>query len=812
MKHKGLKKAVVLGILAVLLAIPAMAATASNGDLASSSVTTYGGYTVAFQQNADASLELDFTLGDYDIGEVAIDGATYARIEFEGKVLTTEKGFAELPFIHAAVRLPPDRNVSLAIEGANFVEYKLDYPLLPSRGVIYRHQDPDDVPYAIDAASVVDAWYPGDVATAVEPYILRDVRGTNVYVYPFQYNAQKGRLRVYTNVTVRLVENESAPINALTRVNPKISREMDSIYRAMFVNYGGSSPSWSYEIGEMGEILVIYTARDASVIQPYVQWKQEKGFQVHTQQVATGTNVKSLIQNEYNANPNLLYVQLVGDWADIKSDTLGTAPMDPMLGCVAGSDYYPELIIGRFSAETTTHVTTQINKAITYEKAPDMSGTWYDDGLGIGSGEGAGIGDDGEIDYEHIDIIKEYKLLPYTYSNVVEAYVNPTDTFVANAVNSGLTVVNYCGHGSSTSWGTSGFNNADVYNLTNGSKLPVIVSVACLNGTFHLSGECFAEAWLRHDGGGAVATLMATISQPWQPPMRGQDYMNDLLTGGYDYSSNPGNGISTTEGRTTFGSIAFNGLVLMYTESSSSSDRETIQTWTLFGDASLQVRTDTPASIDLSNTAVYEGAPFTTQVTSSGSPVEGALVSLSQGANVFSGFTDGSGYVTINHSLTVGSAKLVVTGLNLETEYHDIEVQSSGPTPTPTSTPTQGPPTPTPTATPTFTPTPPPGVMHVDDIQMSYVQLNKNRFQVFADVTIRDQLGNPVDVATVSVQWTHPKGVLDDQRVTGGTGVATFDIINKPGDYQICVTDVTKTGWTYDPNQNVKTCETLTVQ
>ncbi len=112
---------------------------------------------------------------------------------------------------------------------------------------------------------------------------------------------------------------------------------------------------------------------------------------------------------------------------------------------------------------------------------------------------------------------------------------------------------------------------------------------------------------------------------------------------------------------------------------------------------------------------------------------------------------------------------------------------------------------------PTPTPTTPPGVMHVDDIQMSYVQLNKNRFQVFADVTIKDQLGNPVSVATVSVQWTHPKGTLDDQGVTGGTGVATFDIISKPGGYQICVTDVAKSGYTYDPNQNVETCDTITV-
>ena len=91
--------------------------------------------------------------------------------------------------------------------------------------------------------------------------------------------------------------------------------------------------------------------------------------------------------------------------------------------------------------------------------------------------------------------------------------------------------------------------------------LPFIFSVACVNGAYH-SGECFAEAWLKKENGGAVLTLMSTINQSWVPPMRGQDYFNDLLTGGYDYQANPGNGISTTEGRSIIGSIVVNGLFL----------------------------------------------------------------------------------------------------------------------------------------------------------------------------------------------------------------------------------------------------------
>jgi len=102
--------------------------------------------------------------------------------------------------------------------------------------------------------------------------------------------------------------------------------------------------------------------------------------------------------------------------------------------------------------------------------------------------------------------------------------------------------------------------------------------------------------------------------------------------------------------------------------------------------------------------------------------------------------------------------------------------------------------------------------MHVDDIQMSYIQLKKAKYEVSADITIKDQDGDPMDGATVSVQWTLPNGrLVNRQQVTGATGVASFDIRSKAGTYKICVTDVAKTGWTYDPSQNVKTCETLAV-
>lgn len=637
------------------------------------------GYQVKYQQPAQGVYQLEFTLGSFGVSTTYNQGNTYSTVSFEGKVVTNRKGFAELPYLNASVMLDPLRNVNLEIIPGDWQDISLTYPMLPSRGVIYRDQDPAAIPYITDPRSQADVWYPVNLAENTEPFILRDIRGTTVYVFPFQYNAARQVLRVYKQITVRLVENAASPVNPLEKVSATIVREMDAVYRSVFINYAQANRD-DLTIGEFGDILVLTTSRDETAIQPYVQWKKEKGYDVTVEVVPTGTVINSNVQSAYNANNEILYVLLVGDWADIKCTTSSSGrPMDPQVGCVVGSDDFADIAVGRFSANSPSDVTVQVDKVINYEKLPEMGGAWYEAAVGIASAEGAGIGDDGESDAQHETVIYNDKLNPFTYNTFTQIYdPGATISQVSNAVNTGTSVINYTGHGWGDGWGTTGFSSANVANLTNGNKLPFIISVACNNGDFDL-GTCFAESWLRKQNGGAIMFLGASISQPWAEPMRGQDYFMDVLIGGYDYTAHPGqNGISTTEQRTTLGSIVFNGLTLMCVESGGSADWETARTWNMFGDPSVQARTAAPADLVLSSTLVMVGIPFTTNITSGSSPVANAMVGLSQGDLFFHGVTDAAGNVTINHTLNPGTAKLVVTAFNTETIYEDVNVIPPG--------------------------------------------------------------------------------------------------------------------------------------
>ncbi|MBI9032983.1 MAG: T9SS type A sorting domain-containing protein [Bacteroidales bacterium] len=634
-------------------------------------------YQIDYSQKGNTH-QVVLTIDNYQIRNIQIKGEEYSKVEISTGAMLKKKGWGELPVLHTALQISDYKDYDVRIESLEFEDIQLDHALLPSRGVIYRNEDPKSIPYAIDPSSITNSWYPEKVVKSSSPYIVRDIRGTTLYFQAFQYNASKNILRVHKKLKVSLIEKKGAATNPLVkRSNSKIS-EMDAIYKSVFVNYKHDRDALPF--GQHGDMLVITTTDYEDAIAPYIQWKKEKGCAISKEVVSTGTNVKALIQQKYDENNDLFYVVLVGDWADIRSDlgTSGNAPMDPMLGCVVGSDEKQDVIIGRFSGMNPEQITVQVDKAIAYEKTAQANADWYKNALGIASDEGAGNGDDGEADYQHMDIIWNNKLDTYTYDNHTAAYdPGANSNQVAQAVNDGLSIINYIGHGSDDSWVTSGFNNNDVNNLTNADKLPFIISVACVNGSFH-TGDCFAEAWLRKENGGAVVMLASTINQPWAPPMRGQDYMNDIIRGGYNYDEQSGqSGINTNEQRSFIGSVVLNGSILMTTESDGTEDWETVKTWTIFGDPALQIRTDVPKVLSLSNEAVMAGVSFTTQISAEGSAVAGAMVCISQNGNFFKGVTDETGNISLDQTLQPGTALMVVTAYNSLTIYQEIQVGSA---------------------------------------------------------------------------------------------------------------------------------------
>ncbi|MEZ5198256.1 MAG: C25 family cysteine peptidase [Bacteroidales bacterium] len=221
-------------------------------------------------------------------------------------------------------------------------------------------------------------------------------------------------------------------------------------------------------------------------------------------------------------------------------------------------------------------------------------------------------------------------------------------------INSGASLILYTGHGSNTSWSSSGFSSTNVNTLTNNGKLPFIWSVACVNGNF-VGTTCFAEAWLRatnnNEPSGAIATLMSTINQSWSPPMEGQDEMVDILVESY------ANNI-----KRTFGGLSMNGCMKM-NDTYGSGGNEMTDTWTCFGDPSVVVRTAVPQTMIVShNPVILMGSgQFTVNCN-----VADALVCLTIDNQIIGTATVSGGSATITFAplMNIATATIAVTAYN----------------------------------------------------------------------------------------------------------------------------------------------------
>jgi hypothetical protein len=632
--------------------------------------TDNGASTIEFIPGALSFKTVSTPAGESKI--VSIDKGTPLLIE----------GAPDLQKLSASLIIPDQAKMEVNVTASTYYDLT-GIDIAPSKGNLKRNIDPSNIPFTYGNMYGQNALYPSALASLNTPYILRDHRAQTIHVCPFQYNPITKVLRVYTKIVVTVsVLSSTGGENAFERItNEKIAdKEFESIYKRQFINYHAiQNRDMMYTpVEENGSMLVICYDAFAADMQPFITWKNRKGIQTEMvlKSVAgsTASSIKTFIANYYSTHPNLKYVLLVGDAPQIPSSSTSAGDSDNNYGYISGSDSYPELFIGRFSATTNAHVQTMVMRTLNYEETPQAGATWYKKGITIASDQGPG--DDNEMDFEHQLYLKSL-LMAYTYNNITENYDgsqggldangNPTAASIGAQINSGVGIITYTGHGSDFAFSTSGYSTTNITSLTNTTAHPFIWSVACVNGNFVANTTCFAEGWLRAGTPaapkGALATMMSTINQSWNPPMEGQDAMVDILVES-----------DATNIKRSFGGLSFNGCMQMNDVYGAAGDEMT-DTWTLFGDPSVMVYTNTPTPMVTSH--VSAAAIGTTAINVSNN-TDGALVCLSKaGVILGTGISNGTSAVITIPAATAGTIDVVATAYNKMPYSGTINVSSS---------------------------------------------------------------------------------------------------------------------------------------
>lgn len=634
-------------------------------------------FTVLHQSSDKIVIEVK--VGGFQLVEVQTpNGIEYKAILDQGSSIL-QNGAPDVQKLTASLIIADNKTMEVS---STILESSIltNINIAPSKGNIMRTVDPSTVPFSYSDIYDSNNFFPVTTTSLCEPYIIRDYRGLSVTINAIQYNPITKELRVVKDIIVELTANNSPALNPLTRTTPisHLNDQFDMIYSNIFLNYSALQNQTRYaSITESGRMLIICYDAYMSNMKSFVDWKMQEGIQVDlvakSAAGSTSIAIKTYVQNYLTAHSDFAFLLLIGDAAQLPSSTIGGEDSDQDYGFLAGSDHYPDVIVGRFSASSAAHVSTQVDRTIFYEKTP-ASGSWYKNAVGIASPQGAGQGYNGLADWEFERTIIRPPLMGYNYSTVSELYEgsqggsdaagNPTASNLSSLINSGIGVLNYTGHGNYDQIVTTSFYNSDIDALTNTNKLPFIWIVGCQTGNF-VPYTCFAETWARatdNSGNptGAIASMMSTINQSWEPPMWAQIEFNKVLTEG------------STNIRRTFGGISVCGLAYMNQNQSGTNGTDMTDTWTCFGDPSVMVRTDVPGSMVVNHAATVTrtATNFTVNCNITGAKVCLYTASQINGVATFSSASSSIPFTTGNLTSVADDSILVTV-----TAYNKIPYQ-----------------------------------------------------------------------------------------------------------------------------------------
>ncbi len=319
-----------------------------------------------------------------------------------------------------------------------------------------------------------------------DPVSIRGVKQRLLTLYPVAYNPVNNEYQFIQQFTV--VENgvESQEIIPMAR-------------------------------GDLMALVVGTELSESPALDRYMAHKITQGFEVEKIIIANATpdKIRTALKSLYHASGGQLAAAiLIGD-----SDTLPgyngdyvNAQTDHYYRAIDTDSYKtdingPDIGLGRIAVRTEAQLADVVDKYIRYDilDAPN----WLDAVSFIATDDL----------WEVAEGTHNYAILNYTTPlEFVGEFPEPvqmggdqlyavthkvSDERVLSAINAGRSIVNYSGHGTSTSWAGPRVTQRGVYSLDHPTATPFVVSNACLTGRYETS-ESFAETWQRHPQGAVM--------------------------------------------------------------------------------------------------------------------------------------------------------------------------------------------------------------------------------------------------------------------------------------------------------------------
>ncbi|MBN2863547.1 MAG: hypothetical protein JXN62_10320 [Bacteroidales bacterium] len=442
-----------------------------------------------------SSVTINYSISDLDLESFTNDYGSFFRVIIPGHSHTSVPGKPEIPVLSSLITMPEGNDYRIRITDIKSTKIfpgrkKINGLLFPAQEGETKAQERKK-PFAIDktiyeARDLIQA----DTVTIESIGTLRGKKLACLLISPVRYNPHANLLEVITSMKIEIIFSASKASTPESNIfNSLLSKSLSNYYPSDLI------PGYTDKPVRM-VILTDTTFRKH--LDPLIKWKTQKGFLLDIlyrgnkyagDDYVTIKNTLTNIYNSYTEDaPPPEYLLIIGDVSKIPY--YGTSQVtDLYYGEFDGDgDYIPEMMIGRLPVKDTTELKSVLKKIIQYEKFEFAdTNIFYSNSLAT-AGYDASYSSfmNGQVRYA----VTNY-LNPANNINGYHFYYPQTqpahEDSVKKIINSGVSFVNYSGHGSSTSWLGLNIDTSDVRKLTNTNMYPFVISNACMTSKFDTS-------------------------------------------------------------------------------------------------------------------------------------------------------------------------------------------------------------------------------------------------------------------------------------------------------------------------------------
>jgi hypothetical protein len=499
-------------------------------------------------ENTNFVLRLKNNISSISLSEVETENGFFVKAKIPGYGASLMVGDPELPVLNNLIEIPYGATVETEIIRSSYKDYDLSVlgfsgTIIPSHGPISKdiyNQKP--IEYILNAQTYSSNSFIGQENVSVE--ILGTMRGVRIgrlKIAPVQYNPTTRTIRVFDELVINITfKNGDITLTESSKKN-LFSPFYENIHSKL-INYKPLSPDELITSSPVTYV-IISDPMFYDALQPFIQWKTQKGFRVITgytddPEVGNTTeSIKAYLENLYNNPPEgynpQSFILFVGDVDQIPSfSSVQGFHLTDLYYAEYSGDIFPECYYGRFSANSPDELEPQIAKTVEYEKYqfPNPS---YLDSVMLVAGVAAGydtLWGNGQIYYMADNYLNQSNgIFPHIYTPPFSPDTNFTDMMIQKFSN-GVSFVNYTGHCSSFGFSSPPLNIGHIASFSNEHKYPLVVGNCCSSASFF--STCFGEEIVRVANKGALAYIGAANSTYWD-----EDYW--WMVGFKDISSNP---------------------------------------------------------------------------------------------------------------------------------------------------------------------------------------------------------------------------------------------------------------------------------